>query len=325
MTQSNIGVTLDGVCTWQLLSGSEVVQQSTQHNLLLDAGLDNIGTYGLVDPYKYACVGTGTSEPAVTQTSLDAEVARALTRPSGYSDNPQYQNPGVYRLEIVREFSEASVANQNLTEWGFSPVSQGGVGVRERFRDDQGDPVTLTPDGSQKLRLTYEVTVTLTPVTPTPCTVTVQGAGAATTAGTDDLQGQYSLHGLAARAFVWDNDFDIISATLKGSSMYFGVASASDNNALSYGEEVSLAYRIPSPERFNPPAYVVGSFEREFGSVTIGATTYQGEVRYLVISVDDDQQYQTGFVTEFDPDHRIQKDDLHTLTIEGPIISWSRA
>lgn len=318
MTQSNIGVTLDGVCTWQLLSGSEVVQGGTQHNLLLDAGLDNIGTYGLVDPYKYACVGTGTSEPAVTQTSLDAEVARANTRPSGYSDNPQYQSPGVYTLEIVREFSEASVANKNLTEWGFSPVSQGGVGVRERFRDDAGNPVTLTPDGSQKLRFTYEVTVTLTPTSPTPCSFTVAGAGAATSAGVDELAGQFRLMSLTTTGA---SEFNLVNSVLRGNRAWLYAGNYNGGTLPAYNGRTSNQ-QIDAPMPVAP--YVAGAFTRSLGSATVAATDAVGAVSELAVRRSS-SEWQVGYLTVLDDPHIITKDDLHTLTIEGPIISWSRA
>lgn len=317
MTQSKVGVTLDGVCTWQLLEGEEVVRGGVQHNLLLDSGLDNIGTYGLVDPYKYACVGTGTSEPAVTQTALDAEVARTNVRPSGYFDLPQYKSPGVYTLEIVREFSEASVANKNLTEWGFSPLSQGGVGVRERFRDDNGDPVTLTPDGSQKLRLTYEVTLNLSPATPTPFSVTLAGAGGATDANSDELFGVYSLHNVSANE---EADFRLIDAALKGfPRLYIGVSD--DEVALGYANVIRGDFSTQMPAA---PTYVVGSFERGLGSATISGADYAGRVRNILYAWQANQFFN-GYSCVLDDPHIITKDDLHTLTIEGPLISWGRA
>ena len=317
MTQSNIGVTLDGVCTWQLLEGEEVVRGGVQHNLLLDSGLDNIGTYGLVNPYKYACVGTGTSEPAVTQTALDAEVARSLVRPSGYSDSPIYQSPGVYTLEIVREFSEASIANKNLTEWGFSPVFSGGVGVRERFRDDDGNPVTLTPDGSQKLRLTYEVSITLSPVTPQAFSVTVEGAGAASPGGTDTLSGRYLLHDFRRG----NNDFNLVNVSLQSQGAYLFVAD-STRSVLGYDDDFRADYTPAARASVAP--YVVGSFERNLGSATIGAAEYTGEIRQLGLSASPFTP-SSSYAVELDSQHIITKDDLHTLTIEGPIISWSRA
>lgn len=320
MTKSNIGITLDGVCTWQLVQDDAVVQQGTQHNLLLDSGLDNIGTYGLVDPYEYACVGTGTSDPVVSQTALDAEVARTLTRPSGYSDNPQYQSPGIYILEIVREFSEASIANQNLTEWGFSPVATGGVGVRERFRDDQGNPVTLTPDGSQKLRLTYEVTVTLTPTSPTPCSFTVTGVGQATSAGVDAVEGNYTLR---RTSDTYDTDIGLLERILRFGNPFLHILNES-GTSLGYADDVERDY-TPSA-RFAAEPYVVGSFERRTGEVTVGATEYTGAIRYLGVGSSNGFAFrEIGHVTELDTTHIITKDDLHTLSIDGPLISWSRA
>ena len=318
MKRSEVGITLDGVMAWQLLEGEEVTRQGKQHNLLLDSGLDNIGTYGLINPYKYACVGTGTSEPAVTQTALDAEVARTNVRPSGYSDSPTYQSPGVYTLEIVREFSEASIANKNLTEWGFSPVSSGGVGVRERFRDDDGNPVTLTPDGTQKLRLTYGVTVALGPVTPTAAGVTVAGAGAATPSGADTLTGAYTLVSISA-----NNGFDfiLIDSVLRGSSTV-RLNTCDDPSPLGYTEsyDTSMSERPTT----SPVPYAVGSFERAFGSATVSAQAYTGRIKQVTFGYNTIYTW-VGYAFEFNSQDIITKDDLHTLTIEGPLISWGRA
>ena len=318
MTQSKVGVTLDGVCTWQLVRGDTVEQEGTQHNLLLDSGLDNIGVYGLINPYKYACVGTGTSEPVVTQTALDSEVARTLTRPSGYSDNPTYQSPGVYTLELVREFSEASIANRNLTEWGFSPVSQGGVGVRERFRDDDGNPVTLTPDGSQKLRLTYEVSVTLSPASPQAFSFDVTGAGATTSAGSDTLSGQYRLMSLLTTGA---SDFNLVNQILLGATQHLYAGDYNGGTLPAYnGRSENDRYDVP----FDTEPYQAGSFSRAVGSATASAATFVGTISEFTVRRSSND-WQVGYIAVLDTEHVITKDDLHTLTIEGPIISWSRA
>lgn len=164
--------------------------EAEQHNLVLNQAYDSlIPQHGLVPLNRYAAVGTGSTAPAPTQTGLVNEVARTGTVPGGESDQVLYISPGVYDIRRVKEFTEAQVGGRNLTEWGFSPVSSAGNNLmcRELFRDGNGNPVVLTLDADQRLRLIYTLRITLTPVTPQAVTVNIAGVGTRT--------GQFMLTG----------------------------------------------------------------------------------------------------------------------------------
>lgn len=164
--------------------------EAEQHNIVLDQAYDSlIPQYGLLALNQYAAVGTGSTAPAPTQTGLGNEVARTGTVPGGESDQAIYVSPGVYDIRRVKEFTESQVGGRNLTEWGFSPVSSAGANLmsRELFRDGNGNPVVLTLDADQRLRLIYTLRITLTPVTPQAVTVNIAGVGTRT--------GQFMLTG----------------------------------------------------------------------------------------------------------------------------------
>lgn len=164
-------VGLSGYLRWGLIdrTGREV-RGGEQSNMILNQGLDNLATYGIArenvngsgTPMRwalYAAVGTGSTEPAITQTALVSELARTSTiAPSGgptFAETTSIESTA----NVVKEFDFAE-ANGNLTEWGMAALSSGALNTRELFRDELGDPVTITKTSDFKLRLNYTVTVT---------------------------------------------------------------------------------------------------------------------------------------------------------------------
>ena len=139
-----------------------------QHNLILDGGYDLPPTYGFTGLAQYAAVGTGSTAPSAGDTALEAEVARTRNIPSGESDQTAHPSTGRYELTRVREFTEAEVGGQNLTEWGWAPASTGQLFTRELFRDGNGTPVTLTLASDQRLRLIYTYALDMAPTGASP-------------------------------------------------------------------------------------------------------------------------------------------------------------
>ncbi len=88
----------------------------------------------------------------------------------------------VYDYSVTREFTESQVGGRNLTEWGFSPVSTvgGNLMSRELFRDGSGNPVVLTLDTDQRLRLIYKYRVSFHPNTPQDVSIDISGIGVRT-------------------------------------------------------------------------------------------------------------------------------------------------
>ena len=154
---------------WEVLDAHGRVvaaAESPVHNLVLNQTWDDlIAAHGFRNLSSYAVVGTGSSTPAQTQTGLDAEVARTSTVASGEIETIVDVGGGVFEITRVKQFSSAQVGGQNLTEWGWSPLSSAGANLatRELFRDANGNPVTLTLDPDQSLRLIYKQQITIAP------------------------------------------------------------------------------------------------------------------------------------------------------------------
>lgn len=168
---------------WQILGpDGRVIRESEQplHNLVLNNAKELAATYRFSTLNMYAKVGTGSSIPSATQTALDNQVADTNSIPSGESDSVTYVSPGVYDVRRVREFTAAQVRGNNLTEWGWGPVSGiGNLMSRELFRDANSTPITLTLGTDQNLRLIYKTRITISPApnTATPASITIANLG----------------------------------------------------------------------------------------------------------------------------------------------------
>jgi hypothetical protein len=162
-------------------------REGEQHNLILNQFYDSlIPQYGFIGSSQYAAVGTGSAAPDPTQTQLANEIGtstnprRTNSVPSGESNEIEaLATYGEYNIRRVFEFTEAQVGGLNLTEWGFSPVNtyNGALMTRELFRDGSGNPVVLTLDTDQRLRLIYRYKVTVSPTSPQNVSVNIGGDG----------------------------------------------------------------------------------------------------------------------------------------------------
>jgi hypothetical protein len=199
-------------------------KEGEQHNLILTQFYDSlIPQYGFIGPSQYAAVGTGSTAPDPSQTQLANEIGtsssprRTNRVPTGESNEIEaLATYGEYNIRRVFEFTEAQVGGLNLTEWGFSPVSSynGPLMTRELFRDGSGNPVVLTLDTDQRLRLIYRYKVTVSPTSPQDVSVNIGGDGP----------------GIRTAKFLLTGIFSTRSSTGYGTVIYFGVPVSSDNS-----------------------------------------------------------------------------------------------
>jgi hypothetical protein len=178
-------------------------REGEQHNLILNQFYDAlIPQHGLLRPSRFAAVGTGSTAPDPTQTQLANEIGTSsnprrtsYTPPDQSSEIDALATYGVYDIRRVLEFSEAQVGGLNLTEWGFSPESSrnGPLMTRELFRDGSGNPVVLTIETDQRLRLIYRYRVTLSPTSPQDVSVNIGGDGPGVRTAKFTLTGRYWL------------------------------------------------------------------------------------------------------------------------------------
>lgn len=149
-------------CTFQVEKfrndGVITYQGPTFNNLILDVGMDYLGQYfygthpdGPGSVARFVNVGEDNTEPSKSQTGLLSFVAATN---SAYSDDNGYQASGpCYKwYKRVFEFDIGSCTG-NLTEVGLSHASNEDYFNRQLFRDDYGDPTTITVLEDEGLRV----------------------------------------------------------------------------------------------------------------------------------------------------------------------------
>ena len=139
-------------------------------NLILDAGLNRLGTGAVAS----ACqVGTGTSTPSTTDTSLQAYLVGTSTVQSDSAQSYVAGPPAYVTLSRTFRFG-TGVAAGNLTEVGVGWTSAtGSLFSRARIVDGGGSPATISVLSDETLDVVY----TLRMYVPADVTGTVTLAG----------------------------------------------------------------------------------------------------------------------------------------------------
>jgi len=331
-------VGLDGWVAWSLVDrrGREVAA-GEQHNLILNTFLDLIGTaansggaytstsdsqLGLNVTASHAAVGTGSTAPAVTDTALVAEIGRTSTKLSSTVTRP---SAGVYEFVVEYEFDFA-VGNGNLTEFAIANASSGGVIVRELFRDELGDPITITKTSDFKLRIKYTHTVTLTPTTLTAASLTIDGIGTLNGdvmwyggASTDDAMDMFCFSRLARGA--------VATSQTSGRNV-FGVLNNRDDSTYTASPVYVSTGGGTYADTISASTYTGGTYTRKVASATWSTARSQlSNLRHIGIGKTAPSAGQgIGFSFRADDGDRFTKDDLHLLTITDLVtVSWDRA
>jgi len=330
--RASVGATLEGRLHWQLIDRSGRTEaEGETHNLILDQGLDYVATYGLSMTMLADCaVGTDSAAPAVSDTALGAEVARTATTFAGNATTRT--SNGVYDLVKSFEFDYAQ-ANGNLTEFGISASGTAGGNLfsRELFRDGSGTPETVTKTSAYKLRITYTLTVTLSPVTMTAGSFALTGVGTIT--GNYLLIRDDNTHLTAPDLGL----FNILATGPLGTSAFVsdflytgGIAiDTSDQSGATYdtAPAVKLGNVCAHAVDTSRDAYVAGSYQRTGGLWKFDVSYGNGTIQAFMIAGQANSSYGNaiGYIFDLDTGSVFTKDSLHTLTVGAPTVTWARA
>lgn len=308
---------------WQILGPTgRVLREAEQpcHNIVLDNAKELVATLGLFEQSNWAVVGTGSTAPNPAQTGLVNEIARTDAVVSGNPDTVTEVSTGVWEITRYRQFTAAQVGGQNLTEWGWS--GSGSVGnnlmSRELFRDSGNNPITLTLDSDQQLRLIYKVRVVVGPTTPQNASINITGIGIRT--------GKLTLYRVVKGAFSYNaNAVSGLSQMCKANPNNPTVVYTVTRRNLDYNQE-------DAPFDFNAhvfsatyQSYVANSKERKMNNFVRGTNEVVATI--VGIGVSEQPSGVTGnrcrLYFQFDVGQEITKDNLHELTIEGFKVSWT--
>lgn len=123
-------------------------------NLVTNFGLDALCS--TTSFRGFLQVGTGSTAPAYTDTTLVSRLAGVATSLSSCSWNT---STGVVTTVLTAAFNPGT-ATGNLTELGLAPAATGSVTTRALFMSG-GSPVTITVGASDSLIVTYSLTLTI--------------------------------------------------------------------------------------------------------------------------------------------------------------------
>lgn len=299
-----------------------------QDNLITNLGLNAIGTINLTQPHttastgngwrSYLAVGTGSSAPDFTDAALDSEVQRANT--NGALANPVVTldtGDDVVRSTQLRDVQVTMNADRNLTEWGLSHEASVGVNIRELFRDDLGDPITISLLNGKTLRLQHVLIVEI----------------AAPAAGTADAFNIAEFD--AANNPVGSTPYDLIKGPTGAVNSVMtvwhpvGVAWVSTGTSVTYVRRltsgsynrVTMVTGTGQTTTMAWEAYVGDSHQRlRRRTLPAAATEYNGVWNGIGFYVGIDG----GFAFVFDDPATFTKVNTHTLRV-GFISTWARA
>ncbi len=140
-------------------------------NLVLDAGLDRIGS-GSLGFFNYCSVGTGTTVPAISQTGLVTWLA-SVGSPSATATNLG-STTYAGQLTVAYTFAQGAVVG-NIAELGVGWATGGGsLFSRSLIVDGAGSATTLTVVALDQLTVYYRLTNTPV-ITDLSSTVTISG------------------------------------------------------------------------------------------------------------------------------------------------------
>jgi len=341
---------VEGWLKWELINRQgRVTRGGEQHNLILNQGLDQIATYGVVNlvgtigetnptsGIRYAAVGTDNSAPAVTDTALGAELARTNVGPDGLTVNESISRSGDGVYDHVRTFEfDFAAAIGNLTEWGISPSATAGSNLyaRELFRDGGGSPEPVTKTADDKLRLVYTRRTTITP--------TGWTSGSLVITGHATVNGNYRLIGGDENGPSGYMDLRVFSYVATGTPPSPSPTNNWDGGALwlpsTNQSALTYAYSTAVIGDANNPAvgmavhqaaaaYVPGSYERT--GMILKYLTNRGNFEHYGIAIagagrDNVRFGRVGFIFDYDDGKQWTKDNLHELRVTLPTVSWAR-
>lgn len=134
------------------LDGSQRVLADWFENLILDTGLNRMGTGGV---FGWCQVGSGNTAPAVSDTALQSRVAGTNTLQSTASGSAA-SAPWYGWVRHVWRFGVGAAAG-NLSEVGVGWATTGSLFSRALIKDLVGDPTTITVLSDEVLDVTYEI------------------------------------------------------------------------------------------------------------------------------------------------------------------------
>lgn len=272
-------------------------------NLITNTGLDALGSSGVASDYlTTCCVGSGTTAPSYTDTSLVSLIASTTTTNSfGSSTGTQSAAP-YYGYNITQFNFAAGTATGNLSEIGVG-VNATSLFSRALILDSSGNPTTITVLSNEALYATYEVQQYV-PTADVTGSITINGVvydytlRAANATGNTWAPTGVSDSPQLSQCTVFNGTIGAITGQPSGSQAYVGSTTSSAYTQGSYTLESTANFGLTN-----------GNVTGGISAVLLQFGTYNGAGR------------RGSFQASFSP--AIPKDSSHTMTLVFST-SWAR-
>lgn len=157
-----------------------IVQELDFDNIIVDTGLKRFASDSqdsIIDKIRYCILGTGTSTPTSTDTSLQAGVPS--TKKQYSSSSSELGGGADWYLQTVYEYG-LSDAVGTWTEVALTWVSgsvTSPIFCRMLFKDDEGNPISIEKTGDDTLTIIYTLHFQRLSDTPTTNIINIEGVG----------------------------------------------------------------------------------------------------------------------------------------------------
>lgn len=291
---------------------------------------------------RYIRLGTGSTEPAFEDANLNNQVQSTESSGSFSGSGTAGEQVGddfIVKRRVTRLATMSQ--NRNLTEYGFSHEATGdNVSIRELFRDENGDPITITVLEGNSIRVDHWFHTTVS-IAREMQTLTIEEYDAANTLiDTHQISVETGILTRASSA----SDLQRRANDLARAMVALGLGT--DTNTISQRAFywTNLNPSMPAPFdsaglngpngdidvgdiNISRPAYVPGSHERYlYVTVLEGSmnTTFTGFFFRRNNSGSTDSNHGGGLMIAFRNDDTFTKENTHTLRF-GYKTSWARA
>lgn len=177
----HVGIAGEVRCVIKREDGSVKEDTGFQKNLILNQGLDFFGGQKGATMFEGCAIGSGNSNPLITQTQLDSflTIATGVEHSSKYDYAPDSSN--LYKTNKVFKYTFSGLSNVNIGEVGL--VSQGTTSAnyylctRALLKDISGSPTTITILSGEVLEVYYKLWNVITTLDTTTTVNMLNGKG----------------------------------------------------------------------------------------------------------------------------------------------------
>lgn len=307
------------------IAGLEGVKQS---NLITDLGMDNMTLY---NPWysqdnqptlhwrRRLAIGTGSTDPDVTDTTLDNEVQRADLSNGGFAASVATvldTEDNLWRDTFTVNRVITMTDDRNLTEIGIAFDASAGLHIRELLRDGGGDPITVSLLNGKVLRVTHTlITEIEAPSAGHSGSIDIEEYDAAN--NLEDTLTRDTVYGFASSPASGDTLRGALSLWMPGGTDPFGgTAVRQITAAYTYGRTTIPTMAGSDAAALSYTSYTPGSYTRTRRG-TAGAATGVGNWHGIFFR----NFFGGGFVVDFDSPYN--KSNVDTMRV-GVISTWGR-